>query len=390
MAKNKQNKTIQLLIGALIGAGVGFLLAYGVIKWTPDFVFKNLKGPENIWWENPLKFILVFLAIWAALAAHELGHLLTGLFQGFKFHLYVAGFLGVRRNPLDDQIEWYFNRDPNLFGGVAATLPTQKSPDLVKKLAAVVAAGPLTSIGGALLVGIPAFWVTMNLTAAGSNAGLRALLVFSLIFTLTSFFLFLATTIPGRTGAFFTDRARFFRLIGGGKTAAIEQAVLEVLAHSYSNQPYASVDPTQIELIKSDDSDLMKAFAYSLSFYYHLDQDEKALALAAAQEMEPLLDDQPLTFRVELQKDLVFAYAFLANDPVQARSIWEKMGKFGQTGKDAHTLLAKAALLFSEGNLDEAKTAIDAGLAVLPGNLVKYSDRFYRGWFEELEENYVR
>lgn len=387
MGKKKQNKTVQLLIGALIGAGVGFFLAYGVIEWTPDFVFKNLKGPESIWWENPLKFILIFVAIWAALAAHELGHLLTGLYQGFTFHLYVAGFLGVRRNPLDDTIEWYFNRDANLFGGVAATLPTQKSPDLVKKLAAVVAAGPLTSIGGALFVGVPAFWATMNLGATGSNAALRALLVFSLIFALTSFFLFLATTIPGRTGAFFTDRARFFRLIGGGKTAAIEQAVLEVLAHSYSNQPYSTIDPAQIELIQSDESDLMIAFAHSLNYYYHLDRDEKELALAAAQEMEPLLDDQPLTFRVELQKDLVFAYAFLAKDPVQARSVWEKMGKLGQTGKDAHTLLAKAALLYAEGNPEEAKATIEAGLAALPGNLVKYSDRFYRGWFEVLEES---
>jgi hypothetical protein len=289
---------------------------------------------------------------------------------------------------LDDTIEWYFNRDANLFGGVAATLPTQKSPDLVKKLAAVVVAGPLTSIGGALFVGVPAFWVTMNLSAAGSNAGLRILLVFSLIFALTSFFLFLATTIPGRTGAFFTDRARFFRLIGGGKTAAIEQAVLEVLAHSYSNQPYSTIDPTQIELIQSDESDLMKAFAHSLNYYYHLDRDEKELALAAAHEMEPLLEDQPLTFRVELQKDLVFAYAFLANDPGQARNIWEKMGKLGQTGKDAHTLLAKAALSYAEGNLNEAKTVIEAGLAALPGDLVKYSDRFYRGWLEVLEERF--
>ncbi|MDX2071780.1 MAG: hypothetical protein SFV55_25330 [Haliscomenobacter sp.] len=386
MTKKKQNKTVQLLIGAAVGAAVGFFLTYGIIIWTPDFIFQNLKGSGGIWWENPLKLILAFLAIWAALAAHELGHLLTGLYQGFTFHLYVAGFLGVRRNSLDDKIEWYLNRDANLFGGVAATLPTQKSPDLAKKLAAVVAAGPLTSIGGALFVGVPAFWATMNLSVTGSNAALRVLLVFSLIFALTSLFLFLATTIPGRTGAFFTDRARFFRLIGGGKTAAIEQAVLEVLAHSHSNQPYATVDPTQIELIQSDDSDLMKAFAHSLNYYYHLDRGEKDLALSAAKEMEPLLEEQPLTFRVELQKDLVFAYAFLANDPVQARSIWEKMGKLGQTGKDAHTHLAKAALFSSEGNLDEAKAAIEAGLAALPGNLVKYSDRFYRGWFEELEE----
>ena len=387
MAKKKQNKTVQLIIACSLGAVVGYLLSYAFIKLVPLSVFQTLIENDGIWWENPLKFILAFVAIWAALGAHELGHLLTGLFQGFKFHLYVAGFLGVRRNPVDDKIEWYFNRDPNLFGGVAATLPTQKSPDLVKKLAAVVAAGPLTSIGGALFMGLPAFWMTMNLTEAGSNACLRALLVFSLIFALTSFFLFLATTIPGRTGAFFTDRARFFRLIGGGKTAAIEQAVLEVLAHSYSNQPYASVDPTQIELIKSDDSDLMKAFALSLNYYYHLDRDEKDLALAAAQEMEPLLEDQPLTFRVELQKDLVFAFAFLANDPVQARNIWDKMGKLGQTGKDAHTLLSKAALLYAEGNLDEAKTAIAAGIAALPENSVKYSDRFYRGWLEVLEES---
>lgn len=381
----KQNKTIPLLLGSLIGAAGGFLLTYTMKKWMPDSIFQLFKSPEQIWWENPLKFSLALVAIWAALAAHELGHLAMGLWQGFRFHLYVAGFLGVRRNPVTDRVEWHFNRDPYLFGGVAATLPTEKSPDLVKKLAAVVAAGPLSSLGGALLILIPIPGTIVNPQLLIESVATRLLLVFLFVFGLSSLGLFLATTLPSRTGAFFTDRARFFRLIGGGKAAAIEQAVLELLAQSYTQQPYREMDPAQIALVQSDEAAMMKTFAYSLSYYYHLDRGEKEPALAAAQAMELLIEDQPTTFRITLQKDLVYAYAVLAQDAVKAREIWEQIGKLGQEGKDAQTWLAKAALWYIEGDKKAAALAIQTGLAALPKELLRYSDRFYQEQFEVLQ-----
>ncbi|AEE49107.1 M50 family metallopeptidase [Haliscomenobacter hydrossis] len=384
MSKKKQSKIGQLIVGGLIGAGIGYLGMYAVIHWVPDAVVQQLKGPGETWWEGPFKISVAFVALWAALAAHELGHLLTGLAQGFKFHLYVAGFLGVRRNPLTEKVEAYFNRDPNLFGGVAATLPIQKSPDLRQKLAAIVAAGPLISLLGALL-GIPAYGGTLQLTDSASPAT-RIFFVFLLVFALSSLMLFLATTIPGRTGAFFTDRARFFRLIGGGKAAQVEQAMLELLAQSYTQQPYGQMDPTQIELVKTDDSQLMQAFAYSLEYYYHLDRGETTRALAAATILESRVDEQPITFKVELLKDIVFAYAFLAKDPIKARQAWDKTGKLGNAAKDAHALLAKTALFLAEGNHQEARACLQQGLAALPAKMQKYSDQFYWAQYQVLAQ----
>lgn len=385
MAKKKQNKAIQLLVVMLVGAGGGFLLTYGTLHWMPDSIAQLFKSAETTGWEKLLKLSMAFVAIWAALAAHELGHLLMGLWQGFSFHLYVAGFLGVRRNPINDQVEWYFNRDPNLFGGVAATIPTEKSTTLTKKLAAVVAAGPLTSLAGAMLLLFPLFLASTNPQLLVQSVASRLFFSFLLVFGLCSFLLFLATTLPKRTGPFFTDRARFFRLIGGGKAAAIEQAVLELMAQSYSQQPYREIDPAQIALIESDDSELMKIFAYSLRYYHHLDRGEKEKALAAIQTMEPLLEDQPVTFRVVMQKDLVYATAILAQDPAKAREIWNKMGKLGQDGKDMPSLLAKAALLAAEGKNEESREVIQQGLKTLSKGMQKYSDRFYAGLLQQLE-----
>lgn len=384
MSKKKLSKFIQVIVGALFGACVGFLGVYVGKNCLPHDLIGNLIGTGGSWIEPFLKISMAFVALWAALAAHELGHLLTGLALGFKFHLYVAGFLGLRRNPLTEKVEGYFNLDPNLFGGVAATLPIQKSPDLRQKLAAIVAAGPLTSLLGALL-GIPAYWGAIQMTDSASPT-MRVFFVFLLVFALSSLMLFFATTIPGRTGAFFTDRARFFRLIGGGKAAQVEQAMLELLAQSYTQQPYGQMDPTQIELVKTDDSQLMQAFAYSLEYYYHLDRNETAQALASAATLESMVDEQPITFKVELLKDIVFAYAFLAKDLIKARQAWDKTGKLGHAATDAHALLAKTALFLAEGNHTEARACLQQGLATLPAKRLKYSDQFYWAQYQALAQ----
>jgi anthranilate/para-aminobenzoate synthase component I len=161
--------------------------------------------------------------------------------------------------------------------------------------------------------------------------------------------------------------------------------MLELLAQSYTSQPFGQMDLAQIELIKSDQSGLMQSFAYSLAYYYHLDRGENEQALAAIQDMEPLIADQPLAFQVELLKDVAYAYARLAKDPLKARKAWNKTGKLGQAAKNAHALLTKTALCWIEGNVAEAKVYLQQGLAALPAKRSKYSDQFYFQQFKDLE-----
>jgi len=52
-------------------------------------------------------------------AINELGHLITGLLQGFRFQMYVVRPLGIKRDERSERIVGYINKDLNLIGGLA-------------------------------------------------------------------------------------------------------------------------------------------------------------------------------------------------------------------------------------------------------------------------------
>lgn len=103
---------------------------------------------------------------------------------------FVCGrFLGVRRHPETDRVQWYFNTDPRLFGGVAATLPRAESPDLTIRFARMVIAGPLKIFFLAGAGGLGGWLLTGSTVMAW-----RFVALFLLSAATVSFFL--ATTVP--------------------------------------------------------------------------------------------------------------------------------------------------------------------------------------------------
>ena len=74
-----------------------------------------------------------------------------------------------------------------------------------------------------------------------------------LIGALASIGIFLATTIPNKSGTFFTDRKRYQRLTSNGKEQDVELAVLRILGNYGKDNSYINVNPNDIETIISDD-----------------------------------------------------------------------------------------------------------------------------------------
>jgi len=176
--------------------------------------------------------------LFLALGVHELGHLLTGLFQGFKFQLFVIGFLGIKRE--DEKVKVCLNTDLQMFGGVAATFPVDDHPDNIKKFANVVIAGPIASAGfGALLLLLSLLvdsFVKEMLVAGG----------------VSSFLFFVATTLPAKSGAFFTDRKRYQRLTKPGAERETEVALLNVIGIYGRDNSYLKVDMDDVDKIIAD------------------------------------------------------------------------------------------------------------------------------------------
>ncbi len=238
MKKNKYAQYVELLLLAV--AVFGFMRLF-----SNSSLAKELK-PETSE-EQLILWVGLVAMIFVVLAVHELGHLLTGLFQGFRFQLFVVGPLGIKRDE-NEQVRVYFNTNLSYFGGVAATTPVEDHPANARKLAWVLLAGPLISLLFAALCYGLALW-------AGKPLG-----IVWYIGSAVSIAIFFATTLPSRTGMFFTDRKRFQRLITPGKDQDVEMAMLRIMGRFAKDQSYENVDQKDINELVEDQYPMIRFF----------------------------------------------------------------------------------------------------------------------------------
>jgi hypothetical protein len=217
-------------------------------------------------------FSLTVIAMFTALAVHELGHLLTGLVQGFRFELFVVGLLGIKRT--DKGVVVYLNKNLGLMGGVAATIPIEQSPDNRKKFAYMVLSGPVTS----LLYGLLSICI-FTVATSGAARG------FWLVTGAVSLAVLLATTLPRKSGIFFTDRVRFMRLLSKGKAGQIEEALLSLMAQYSIDQSCKNINLESARLLKTDDEPSIIFWGYYYEYQYFKDNLLEQDATLAKEEL---------------------------------------------------------------------------------------------------------
>ena len=235
--ENKYKGHLELIVMFLLFFGLVFF----AIKSGIADDLKPAKGSSK--W---IIFIGMIAVMHIVLAIHELGHLLTGLFQGFRFDLFVVGFLGIKRE--DDQVKVYFNKNLGLYGGVAGTSPKDDSIDNPKKFANILLAGPIASILFAIIC-----FIIMNYL--GKPFGL-----FAFTAGIMSIGIFFATTIPSKTGMFFTDRKRYQRLVTPGKDQDVEIAMISIMGKYAQDNSYKNIEKEEIELLIGDDEKMINFY----------------------------------------------------------------------------------------------------------------------------------
>ena len=166
--------------------------------------------------EKMIIIIGILVMMFLVLMFHELGHLITGLLQGFRFEQFVIGALGFKRD--GERVRMYLNKNLEYYGGIAATSPWDSHPDNAKKFAFVLLAGPIASVLFALYSLVVSQLLEDHIlqTVFLSGAGI-------------SIAIFLVTTIPAKTGIFYTDRKRYQRLVKPGRDQDTELAILKIM-----------------------------------------------------------------------------------------------------------------------------------------------------------------
>jgi hypothetical protein len=254
------NKTVKdSLIGLFLGMAI-MLSAYYLIPKE-----SLLKILPNSSLETTIFIGSIVLCPFIAIFIHELGHLLAGLIQGFKLQLFVVAFLGIKR--VDDKIEFYFNKELQFFGGIAATSPLQISKNLKKQFAFILIAGPLFSlIFGILLI------LLFNLTDSVFNSSIG-------ITGVISIGLFFATTLPNKSGVFFTDRKRMQRLLDNGRTGEIESSFIKASSQLLIDSHYKNISMEDLKMIQSDEEPIIQFWGHYYEFKHFEDSGNEEMAL---------------------------------------------------------------------------------------------------------------
>ncbi len=241
-----------------------------------------------------VKFILQFFFSWVAVyliatLIHELGHVICGLFHGWKLYLLVVGPLKIYRKSLDSAISIGIEKNPVLWCGVGGTLPSRKSEDNIKIWSKILLAGPIASILLGIAAGIGLlFWHNL----------------FMLFLCLVPIAMGVMCALPMKmkTGILYNDGTRYKRLTHGGQEELEEKALFQLVEISI----FGGDDPVYpndliVPLIDSKDIELnYYGFYYSYvnAFRNHNEEEMKIqlenMERIKASVPKAIIDDCPV------------------------------------------------------------------------------------------------
>lgn len=255
-----KNKTlIDSLVGLILGMAIMLGAYYLIPKESINRLFPNTAVETAVFLSS------IILCPFFAIFIHELGHLTAGLVQGFKLQLFIVAFLGIKRD--EDTVKFYFNKEFQFFGGIAATSPKKITPYLKKQYAYILIAGPLFSLFFGIL-----FIILFNITDSifNSSIGITGIICIGM---------FLATTLPSKSGIFFTDRKRMQRILDKGKTGEIEYSFLKTTSQLLIDAHYKNVSLKDLKMIQSDDEPIIQFWGHYYEFMHYEEMGEEETAL---------------------------------------------------------------------------------------------------------------
>ncbi|GAB5551417.1 MAG: hypothetical protein Sapg2KO_10080 [Saprospiraceae bacterium] len=281
----KESKYLKYLEWAFM-----LILFLGMLIITKESALLDSLKPDSKA-EKTILMLGIIVMVFIVLAVHELGHLLVGLVNGFRFELYVIGPLGIKRE--NDQVKTYLNKNLAYYGGIAATSPIDNNKDNAKKFARILLAGPIASVLFAIICFVIAFLVGKPLGIVFYTGGLMSIGIF------------LATTIPSRTGMFFTDRKRYQRLVRPGKDQEVELALLSIMGQYAKDNSYKNIDWNDINTLITDQLPFIQFFGLFNLICYQLETNgviEEETTKAYEKTAENMSKQMVNAFNQEIEK----------------------------------------------------------------------------------------
>lgn len=350
----KARRTWRAALPVLAGMALG--ACFGVVgaKFGTDLLVR-LDGPKALILLSVATLPLVWLFV---VAVHELGHVVGGWLTGGKLILYVVGPFLWRRTPAGLRFCW--NTNVNVAGGLAACLPLDLGRVTPRRLAVMIAGGPVSSVA----LAVAALWLAAWLTPRVDGLALGLAQHVALYVAAVSGLIFLVTAMPGTAGGFKSDGRRFLDLLRGDARSDQEQAMIALTTAGLAGVRPADYEPRLVaQAVALRDGSLFDLYAHLTVAHHFLDLGQPGRAQAALDHALAGEDRLAPFARDMARSDYAWLLATHAADAAAARAWLDSAGKLDFD--PATRLRAEAAVLLAEGRRTEAAAKAREGLHAL-------------------------
>jgi hypothetical protein len=376
--KPSHRKIIVILLMLLGGMAFGYFVGKIFMGGAND-------EPRQPLWTKVLLFTTFPFSVLLVLFWHEMGHVVAGLQADFRFRFLTVGPFMWEKETDHSRLTFRWNKDLNSAGGLALLLPNSEQ-NLARRFAQLAMGGPLASLLLTVLAGL-GFWALPNPEAPAP--GLFLLRSSCLFLALTSAAIGVITTIPFHSGGFYSDGARFLRLIRGGEEARLESLLLTLIAKATGGTRPKDLDPALfaegIALAKAQEAPFEPYF-YQYQYYHLIDCGQVEEAEVALDHYAATVDRLPPVMQQSLQLEKAFFYAFFRHDlgaACAARGNFMPSAFFPLS----QIALLDAAIAKLQGDPERVQRHTQACLENLDKVMDKGMEKVYREWAGELERD---
>lgn len=297
----------------------------------------------------------LLLALLVSTALHEAGHAVAGLCLGMKLRLFAVGpFRWTVRDG-----KWTFKFDMKKAfsaGGATACVPATTDWQCADEII-MIAAGPAASFATGCFASV------LALSAKGAWFEQR----WEFLIMLASISLIAAAVnlLPLRPDAIYSDGAQIYQLLKGGPWADLHRVQALVTSTLVTRLRPLNYDYQAIK--KAEESFTQGIHALLLRLYessYFMDRGQFDEARRAFEEAESLFPGAEPLVNAGLLTSFVYRSAVLSRDAAAARKWWQRMEAAKPDHFGVSYWLAKSALMWMEGNLDEAAASCQKASAM--------------------------
>ena len=300
--------------------------------------------------------IIAFLAIavFLALAVHEVGHALGGRLRGMRLGMLIVGPVHIQR-AADGRLRWRLNRRLSLAGGVVSCVP-QGADGLRRAMLSFAAGGPITSIVVGVLVLTIYVLADLGSTEVQQGSLHDALVESTFMLGMLSFGIGLVTLLPVSQGAFVNDGKRILALLRPGTAADGYAAVMGLGSCVVAGMPPDDWDPGLVmQALALADGSYEDLQGRHMAYTYALDRRDIEVASEHIRYLADHAAGAHPTYRPVIDVTVAYFDAAYGGDAASARSRLAGAGNSPLLAFDPTARMrAEGAALLAEGDAEGA------------------------------------